>query len=116
MKCIVNLLGHLAADPQIETLPDGRRIAVLRVVTQETWTDEAGERRSRPTTHRVVVRQTGRVKAIARILKAGALVDVTGALAYPGAGPSAPDQAEIQVRAAFHTILFVESDPPTPGG
>lgn len=109
MKCIVSLLGRLAADPELVQLPDGRRVAVLAVTTEETWTDEGGARRSRPTTHRVVVRQSGRAKAAARDLRAGDLVDVTGTLAYPSSIPGAPDQLEIQIRAAFHTLLFVDA-------
>lgn len=109
MKCLVSLLGRLAADPELVQLQDGRRVAVLAVTTEETWTDEEGARRARPTTHRVVIRQSGRAKAAARDLRAGDLVDLTGTLVYPGEAAGQTAQVEIQVRAAFHTLLFVET-------
>lgn len=116
MKCTVNLLGRLDCDPVIERLAGGQQAAILYIVTQETWRDaESGARRSRPTTHRVVVRQSGRAKAAARELKAGDLIDVAGTLAYPprqaGGGPA----AEIQVRAPSHVLLFVDDLPTQPG-
>lgn len=114
MKCTVNLLGRLDRDPVLERQHGSQQAAILYVVTEETWRDtDSGERRSRPTTHRVVVRQSGRAKAAARDLKAGDLVDVTGTLAYlprqPGGGPA----VEIQIRAPSHGLLFVEHHPST---
>lgn len=48
------LMGHLGADPEFAALPSGGRVATLRLITNEYWTDKAtGEQRERAQGHRL---------------------------------------------------------------
>lgn len=56
----VTLIGHLAADPDIRHLNDGKQVASFALATNDHWTDKAtGERKSRAEFHRVVTFNEG---------------------------------------------------------
>ena len=76
----VILIGHLGADPEMRSLPDGTPVASLRVATTETWKDKtSGERREATEWHRVVF--FGRVAEVAaQYLRKGSQVYVEGRL------------------------------------
>ena len=40
----VKLIGHLGADPEIRTLESGRKVAIFRVATNSSYTNDKGER------------------------------------------------------------------------
>jgi single-strand DNA-binding protein len=52
----VMLIGHLGADPEIRSMPDGGLVATLRLATSESWRDKVtGDKREATEWHRVVV-------------------------------------------------------------
>ena len=76
----VILIGHLGADPEMRSLPDGTPVASLRVATTETWKDKTtGERREQTEWHRVSLFR-GLADIAGRYLKKGAQVYVEGRL------------------------------------
>ena len=77
----VVIAGRLGRDPQVTTLADGGRLAILSVATSEYWTDrKSGEARSRTEWHRVVVWNRYLVGQIASRLRKGSAVYVEGRL------------------------------------
>ena len=40
----VKLIGHLGSDPNIRTLDSGRKVAIFRVATNSSYTNDKGER------------------------------------------------------------------------
>ena len=61
----VTLIGHLAADPDIRHLNDGKRVASFAIATNDHWTDrQTGERKSRAEFHRVVTFNEGLIDAV----------------------------------------------------
>lgn len=118
MRCQVELVGRLSEEPDLRAYPNGDRLALLTVVTEEGWQDrQTGERKVRTTWHTVRVSKLGVVKAIGRALAGGDLVMVVGALRY---SEWIDDQqthrrtAEIVVKAADHQVLFLRTAKPEP--
>lgn len=75
------LVGRLSADPDIKRKQDGKPIANLTVVTNETWRDRnTGERKEKAEFHRVVIFNEGLCKVAEQYLKKGASVYIEGAL------------------------------------
>lgn len=73
------ILGHLGADPEIRTFPNGGKIANLRIATSEQWKDkQSGERRERTEWHRVAIMSEGLVNVVERYLKKGAKIYIEG--------------------------------------
>lgn len=74
------LIGHLGADPDLRSLPDGTSVAPLRVATTETWKDQAtGEKREQTEWHRLSLFR-GLADIAGQSLRKGAQVDVEGRL------------------------------------
>jgi single-strand DNA-binding protein len=120
MRCQVELVGRLSEDPDLRTYPNGDRLALLTVATEDGWQDrQTGERKVRTTWHTVRVSKLGVVKAVGRDLARGDLVMVVGALRY---SEWIDDQqirrrtAEIVVKAADHVVLFLGAARPEPPG
>ena len=119
MRCHIELIGRLSADPEFRDLPNGDRHAILSVQTTEGWRDRAtGERKMRYTWHDVRVSKAGLVKAIDRSLSAGDLVFLSGSLRYSEWTDSLQVRrktAEIAVKAPEHQLIFLSvagQDPP----
>jgi single-strand DNA-binding protein len=75
----VILVGNLGADPQINNLPSGQKVANLRVATSETWTDRAsGEKRERTEWHSVSIFDPSTVDYVSHYLKKGDQVYIEG--------------------------------------
>jgi single-strand DNA-binding protein len=75
----VMVLGNLGRDPELRHTPNGKAVATLRVATNESWTDQAGERQERTEWHMIVV--WGRpAENCAQYLKKGRQVFVEGRL------------------------------------
>ena len=51
----VIVLGNLGRDPELRHTPAGKAVCTLRVATNESWTDQAGERQERTEWHQIVV-------------------------------------------------------------
>lgn len=52
---IAIVAGNLGRDPEVRVTPSGRAVATLSVATNESWTDQEGNRQERTEWHRVVV-------------------------------------------------------------
>ena len=75
----VILVGNLGADPQINNLPSGQKVANLRVATSETWTDRASaEKRERTEWHSVSIFDPSTVEYVSQYLKKGDRVYIEG--------------------------------------
>jgi len=75
----VILVGHLGADPDMRHTQGGAGVCELRVATNETWNDKAGQRQERTEWHRVVV--WGKLAELcSKFLSKGRLVYVEGRL------------------------------------
>ena len=76
----VILIGHLGADPDLRSLPDGTPVASLRVATTETWKDKnTGEKREPTEWHRLSLFR-GLADIAGQYLKKGSPVYVEGRL------------------------------------
>src|ERR1043165_6495829 len=77
----VILIGNLGADPEINTMNSGDRVANLRVATSETWRDRnSGERKEKTEWHRVVVFNDNLVKVAENYLRKGSKVYIEGSI------------------------------------
>lgn len=75
------LLGNLGADPEIRSLPNGGKVANLRVATSETWKDrQTGERKEKTEWHSVSVFVEGLVGVVENFCKKGQTVYIEGKL------------------------------------
>lgn len=74
----VILIGHLGADPEVRSMPNGDHVANLRLATSEKWRDKAsGETKEATEWHRVVM--FGRSAEVAgQYLKKGSQLMVEG--------------------------------------
>jgi single-strand DNA-binding protein len=77
----VILVGNLGADPQINDLPSGQKIANIRVATSITWIDRASaEKRERTEWHSVAIFDPNSVEYASNYLKKGDQVYIEGKL------------------------------------
>lgn len=77
----VILIGHLGADPEIRSFPNGGRIGNFRMATSESWTDKSsGEKRERTEWHSIVVQPDGLVGVAEKYLRKGSKAYVEGEL------------------------------------
>lgn len=51
---MMQVIGHLGADPEVRFTPSGRAVANFRVATTESWQDSTGKDREETEWHRVV--------------------------------------------------------------
>ena len=77
----VDLIGRLAADPTVRTLPRGRPVANFTLVTNEPYKDREGKWQDRPEYHHVAIFGTSGERAGERLRK-GDEVQVCGRLTY----------------------------------
>jgi single-strand DNA-binding protein len=79
MLNIVALIGRLGADPEIRYTPSGVPVANFRIVVNEYWTDQSGEKKER--THWFsCVAWKGLAETIERYLSKGSQVGISGSL------------------------------------
>ena len=73
----VILVGNLGADPEVKTLEGDRKVANLRLATNESYTDKSGQRVTNTEWHSLEI--WGRQAAIAeQYLKKGSQIYVEG--------------------------------------
>lgn len=75
----VRLIGHLGDSPKVKQLESGRKVANFSVATNETYVDNAGNRKSETTWHKLVA--YGPTAGIAeKFLQKGTEVAIEGKL------------------------------------
>ncbi len=73
------LMGNLGADPELRYTPSGRPVCNFRVATNESWTDDKGQKQQRTEWHRITV--WGKTaESCGQYLKKGRLVYIEGKL------------------------------------
>jgi len=73
----VMLIGRLGKDPEMRFTPSGRAVTNFTIATDESWTDQGGERQERTEWHRIVT--WGKLaENCAKLLSKGRLVYVEG--------------------------------------
>ena len=78
---LVILVGNLARDPEVRSLPNGGQVCNMTVVTNESWKDkQSGERRERAEFHRVVIFNEHLLGIAQKYLYKGSKVYATGQL------------------------------------
>lgn len=76
----VILIGTVGHDPEVREV-GGKKIAIIRLATNETWRDKAsGEKKQRTEWHRVVVYNEGLVKLVGNYVTKGAKLYIEGQL------------------------------------
>ncbi len=75
----VQLMGNLAADPELRSTKSGKNLATFSVATNAEWKDTNGEKQKRADFHRIVAWQ-GLGENCAKYLKKGSAVFVEGEL------------------------------------
>ncbi len=77
----VILVGNVGKDPEIRSLNNGDRVAILSLATSESWRDKSsGEKKEKTEWHRVVVFNDGLVKVIENYVKKGTTLYLEGSL------------------------------------
>lgn len=75
----VSLIGRLGADPEVRFTPDGTAVANMRIATDETYKNKAGDKVKRTEWHRVVL-FGNLANTASEYLKKGRLIHATGRL------------------------------------
>ena len=73
------ILGHLVSDPEIQTLDDGSKSAVINIITYKGETDKGAEKKEIIQEHRVVLRGENSMFA-EKHLKKGSKVYIKGSM------------------------------------
>lgn len=75
------IIGRLGKDPQINTFPNGGKIASFTVATSETWNDKTtGERKERTEWHNIVITNPALVTLAEKYLKKGSQAYIEGTI------------------------------------
>lgn len=75
----VLLIGNLGADPDLRYIPSGAAVCEMRLATNESWKDKAGQKQERTEWHRIVV-WGQRAELCAQYLSKGRQVYIEGRL------------------------------------
>lgn len=81
MKNAVTLVGFVGSDPEVRSTRGDNSIAGLSMATSRSYRDNAGNRQTDTEWHRVTC-FNGIGKAVAKHVKKGALIMVTGRIHY----------------------------------
>jgi len=77
----VTIVGHLGADPEIRTFPNGGKVPNLSLATSRQWKDkQTGEKREKTEWHRVAIRNDALVGLVADYTRKGSAVMIVGEL------------------------------------
>jgi single-strand DNA-binding protein len=78
---MVQLIGHLGAEPEVRSFAGGGRVANLRLATSESWTDKAtGEKRERTEWHQISITNDGLVGVVEKYCRKGSKIYAEGQL------------------------------------
>lgn len=111
----VILIGHLGADPEIRSMPDGNAVCNFRVATTEVWKDKAtGEKRELTEWHRIVLyRRLAEIAA--QYLRKGSQVYLEGRIrTRKWQDKEGLDRYTTEIEASEMTMLGSKSSPPPP--
>ncbi len=106
----VLLTGHLALNPEFREISDGVFIAILSVVTKESWSDETGTSHDHTERTRVSV-QDRKLVEIARRLRKGLGVHTEGSLEtrhWIGPGDVEQYSTEVVIRHGVGKLVAQE--------
>jgi single-strand DNA-binding protein len=81
LKNQVQLIGFLGNDPEIKTLESGKKLAKLRIATNESYTDEQGKKVENTSWHSVTFWGKG-ADIAEKYLQKGKEVAISGKLSY----------------------------------
>lgn len=73
------IVGRVGNTPEVNTVPNGKKVASMSVATSETWNDTAGNRMEHTEWHRVVA-WGGLAAILERYATKGTLVYIEGAI------------------------------------
>lgn len=108
----VILIGHLGADPEMRSMPDGNPVCNFRVATTEVWKDKAtGEKRETTEWHRIVLyRRLAEIAA--QYLRKGSQVYLEGRIrTRKWQDKEGLDRYTTEIEASEMTMLGVKSSP-----
>lgn len=75
----VQLIGRLGQDPEINTFPDGNKIAKFSMATDDSYKDKNGQKVERSYWHNIIVRG-GLVNVVENYVEKGQQIAVEGKL------------------------------------
>lgn len=96
----VHLIGNLGNDPELRNTQGGQAVLTIRLATTETYLDRDRNRQERTEWHTIVV-WGRRAEGLARILRKGSKIGVTGSLrtnSWDGNDGTKRYRTEIQAR------------------
>lgn len=96
----VHLIGNLGNDPELRNTQGGQAVLTMRLATTETYLDRDRNRQERTEWHTVVI-WGKRAEGLARILRKGSKIGVTGSLrtnSWDGNDGTKRYRTEIQAR------------------
>lgn len=73
----VQLIGNLTRDPEMRQIPGGQIVSTFGMATNFTWTDQSGQKQSKPEYHNIVAwRKLGEI--CGQYLKKGSKIYIDG--------------------------------------
>lgn len=81
LKNQVQLIGHLGADPEIQTLKSGTKVARFSLATSDYYTDKEGKKVTDTQWHKIIA-WNGSATFTEKYLKKGLEVMVSGKIVY----------------------------------
>lgn len=97
---VISLIGNIAAAPEIKTLDDGRKVASLRLCTNESWKDDKGERQEKATWHNITVWNPGLIEKVLPHMSGGDYIFVEGKMTYRTFEKEGQKHERAEVKAA----------------
>nr|WP_298689552.1 single-stranded DNA-binding protein [uncultured Dongia sp.] len=71
----VELIGHIASNPEVRSLDDGKKVLNLRIATNESWKDKkSGERHERTEFTPIVIWRPSLIDFVEKHVRKGAYV------------------------------------------
>src|SRR3990167_9337715 len=104
----VMLIGNLGADVETHITPNGNVVATLRLATNESWTNKAGQKQKRTEWHRIIVWGT-QAENCAKYLAKGRLVYVEGRIQTRSW--EVDDQKKYATEVVAQTVRFLGREP-----
>ena len=74
----VILIGNVGSNPDIRTMPSGKRVSNFSLATSEYWTDKNGQRQSSTEWHKIVVYNENLVKLVEKAVHKGSKLYIEG--------------------------------------
>ncbi len=78
----VELIGNVAADPELRVIDGSRKVCSLQLATEQTWRDSQGCKKQRATFHPITIWSESLVEFVMANVKKGSVLHVTGELGH----------------------------------